>query len=121
VGLFAEPKVVLWKQVQKYVAHALTRPRGNVAYKQAPSYLTALGHMDCVFRVALVAVCEVDENQYLAANFLTHYAAMLVEQFKSPSILAKPKEVQNTQLYTAMNHTTLHTLTPPCVSLPAAS
>src|SRR3989344_3234839 len=84
VGLFAEPKVVLWKQVQKYVARALTRPRGNVADKQAPSYLTALGHMDCMFRVALVAVCEVDENQYLAANFLTHYAAMLVEQFKSP-------------------------------------
>ncbi len=116
MGLFAEPKVVLWKQVQKYVAHALTRPCGNVADKQAPSYLTALGHMDCMLRVALVAVCEGDENQYLAANFLTHYAAMLVEQFKSPSILAKPKEVQNTQLDTAMNLATVHTLTPPCVS-----
>jgi hypothetical protein len=65
--------------------------------------------MDRVFRVALVAVCEVDENQYLAANFLTHYAAMLVEQFKSPGILAKPKEVQNTQLNTAIIHTTVHT------------
>ncbi len=45
-------------------------------------------------RVALVIICEVDENQYLAANFLSMFANLLVEQHKSPSILAKPKEVR---------------------------
>jgi len=48
-----------------------------------------------VQRVALVVICEVDENQYLAANFLTLFANLLMDQYKSANILTKPKELLN--------------------------
>ncbi|KAL6042112.1 hypothetical protein QOT17_024593 [Balamuthia mandrillaris] len=42
---------------------------------------------------AMLLVCEPDENRYLAANFLSLFASVLAEHFKSPAITAKPKEL----------------------------